>query len=245
MFLSTYVGAMTNTDHNGISDVWNSELYQDSSSKYSDKAEYLLTYNFDTDSMPIFKSSKKSSWPVLLYINKLFSERFKHVLLYALWIGDKKSTSQMMNTFLKQFVEEAIQLWEWTEEDIVINNGQRRIIFKLAPMCCVVDSVARPIVQNRLQCNGYRDCSWYYAHGKYLREIVRYLFCEPGDLRNHETHKESSNCIKRHGNKYFRQVMRGGTVSRQQCLFYAKRHWQILQLSDLNNDWIMIRLNFK
>jgi len=190
-----------NTDRNGISDVWDSELYQDLSSKYSDETEYLLTYNFNTDGMPIFKSSKKSNWPVLLYINELSpSERFKHVLLCALWIGSKEPTPQMMNTFLKQFVEEAIQL---SEEGIVIDNGQRQIIFKLAPMCCVVDSVARPIVQNRLQYNGYHGCSWCYAHGKYLRGIVRYLFCEPDDLRNHKTHlidvkeaEEQKKCVK-------------------------------------------------
>jgi len=188
-----------NTDRNGISDVWDSELYQELSSKYSDETEYL-TYNFNIDGMPIFKSSKKSNWPVLLCINELFpSERFKHVLLCVLWIGSKEPTPQM-NTFLKQFVEEAIQL---SEEGIVIDNGQRQIIFKLAPMCCIVDSVARPIVQNRLQYNGYHSCSWCYAHGKYLRGIVRYIFCEPDDLRHHKTHlidvkeaEEQKKCVK-------------------------------------------------
>lgn len=190
-----------NADRNGVNDVWDSELYQNLNSKYSDETEYLLTYNFNTDGMPIFKSSKKSSWPILLYINELPpSERFNHVLLCALWIGDKEPTPQMMNTFLKQFVEEAIQL---SEEGIMIDNGQRQIVFKLAPMYCAVDSVARPIIQNRLQYNGYHSCSWCYAHGKYLRGIVRYLFCEPDDLRSHETHlidvmeaEEQKKCIR-------------------------------------------------
>ncbi|XP_011685212.1 PREDICTED: uncharacterized protein LOC105448390 [Wasmannia auropunctata] len=173
-----------------IGDVSDSKVYRNLISKYSYEAndEYLLTYNFNTDGMPIFNSSKKSSWPILLYINELQpSMQFKHVLMCALWVGDKEPTPEMMNTFLEQFVKEAIQLFE---EGIVINNRQKRIIFKFAPMFCVVDSVARPVVQNRLQYNGYNGCSWCYANGKYLRGCVRYLFCDTNcDLsRSHETH---------------------------------------------------------
>ncbi|XP_036141154.1 uncharacterized protein LOC118647030 isoform X2 [Monomorium pharaonis] len=169
-----------------LNDISDSVLYKSLSSKYSGGSDYLLTYNFNTDGMPIFNSSKKSSWPLLLILNEMPpSLRFKHVLLCALWIGDKEPTPTMMNMFLKQFVEQAMQLFE---KGITIQNKQSLITFKLLPMCCVVDSVARPIVQNRLQYNGYYGCSWCYARGKYLHGTVRYLFNESSNLRTHETH---------------------------------------------------------
>lgn len=99
---------------------------------------------------------------------------------------DKEPTPIIINTFLKQFVEQATRLSE--EGSMTIKNEQRHVTFKLIPMYCVVDSVARPILQNRLQSNGYNGCSWCYAHGTYLREIVRYLFNLSGNLRTHEIH---------------------------------------------------------
>lgn len=182
--------ARQNADYDGsISDISDSELYRRLNTKYSNEGyhhEYLLTYNFNTDGMPIFNSSKRSCWPILLYVNELPpKERFKHVLLVALWIGDKEPTPSMMDTFLQQFVQGALKLFK---EGIIIKHGERRKIFKFAPLCCAVDSVARPVVQNRLQYNGYQGCSWCYANGTHLRGTVRYLFREDAELRSHESH---------------------------------------------------------
>lgn len=109
------------------------------------------------NSMPIFNSSKKSSWPILLYINELPpSQRFKHVLLCALWVEKKEPTSQIMTLYLKQFVQDVKELYK---KGIMIDDGDRQIVFKFAAMCCSADSVTRPIIQNRLQYNGYYGCS--------------------------------------------------------------------------------------
>lgn len=103
-----------------LSDVSDSELYRNLSLKYSNGSDYFLTYNFNTDGMPIFNSSKRSIWPLLLILNELPpSLRFKHVLLCALWIGNKEPTPTMMNTFLKQFVEQAMRL---SKEGITIKK---------------------------------------------------------------------------------------------------------------------------
>ncbi|XP_046482806.1 uncharacterized protein [Neodiprion pinetum] len=173
-----------------MTDIYDSELYRAAIGEYFQNADHVLTYNFNTDGMPIFNSSNRSSWPLLLIVNELPPHlRFKHVLLAGLWVGNKEPSPTMMNTFLQQFVSQANHL---TERGLKLKNDMgRKTTFKIIPLCCVCDSVARPIVQCRLQYNGYRSCSWCYAHGNYVRGAVRYLFGEvDADGRTHESHKE-------------------------------------------------------
>lgn len=52
-----------------------------------------LTFNFNTDESPLFKSSKSSVWPIQFVINKLPpSLRFQHCMLSGLWFGPKHPT---------------------------------------------------------------------------------------------------------------------------------------------------------
>lgn len=44
---------------------------------------------------------------------------------------------------------------------------------KFCPLVCSVDSVCRPIMQNRVQFNGRYGCSWCYHPGEYIAEIHR------------------------------------------------------------------------
>ncbi|XP_076686458.1 uncharacterized protein LOC143378519 [Andrena cerasifolii] len=68
------------------------------------------------------------------------------------------------------------------------------MIFPLIPIAACVDSVARPLLQNRLQFNGYYGCSWCYIYGKYMWGSVRYPLSERGDeLRTHEANMEDTN----------------------------------------------------
>ena len=67
---------------------------------------------------------------------------------------------------------------------------------RLAPFCCCIDSVARPIVQNRVQFNGYSGCSWCYHIGKYFQGSMRYpLLINDPKLRTHEEHVNSVNRV--------------------------------------------------
>lgn len=51
---------------NNISDVYDSHLYKDIA---QNKKCIVLTFHFNTDGFPVFKSNKNSIWPVLLIIN--------------------------------------------------------------------------------------------------------------------------------------------------------------------------------
>lgn len=49
-----------------------------------------LTFTFNTDGSPLFKSSKSSVWPIQFVINELLpSLRFQHCMLSGLWFGPK------------------------------------------------------------------------------------------------------------------------------------------------------------
>lgn len=62
-----------------------------------------------------------------------------------------------------------------------------RIILK--PLLCSVDTVARPILRNRVQFNGHYGCSWCYSFCDYIGGSVRYLLKETDPLiRTHESH---------------------------------------------------------
>ena len=64
-----------------------------------------LTWN--TDGVPVFKSSDYAIWPLQATINELPPHlRHKNIMLLGLWFGQK----QNMNVFLLPFVEECSRL---------------------------------------------------------------------------------------------------------------------------------------
>ena len=65
---------------------------------------------------------------------------------------------------------------------------------KLVPFCCCVDTVARPIIQNRIQFNGYYGCSWCYHVGQYAHGSMHYPLVENDpEIRTHTKHVEHMN----------------------------------------------------
>lgn len=67
---------------------------------------------------------------------------------------------------------------------------------KMMPFYCCIDSVARPIVQNRVKFNGYSGCSWCYHLGKYYKGSMRYPLLEQNpELRTHHKHLQNINRV--------------------------------------------------
>lgn len=66
----------------GINDMYDGTLYQ---MLRSDSEEDFLTLTFNSDGVPVFRSSKFNVWPILCCVNEIPPEsRDKHVLLCAL-----------------------------------------------------------------------------------------------------------------------------------------------------------------
>lgn len=57
-----------------ISDVMDGKVYQDISNESNLKKDYSFSLTFNTDGVPIFKSSSFSIWPLLCHINELQPE---------------------------------------------------------------------------------------------------------------------------------------------------------------------------
>ena len=114
-----------------------------------------LTWN--TDGIPVFKSSDYAIWPLQASINELPPHlRHKNILLLGLWFGKKPN----MNVFLVPFVEECSRLE--TCGFLFGNEIQPRKVFALL---LSADSPARAIVRNVKQFNGQFGCDWCEFEG--------------------------------------------------------------------------------
>lgn len=178
---------LRNKYSNTIVDVYDGEMYK---ILYYNKRKSttLLTFNFNLDGAPISKSSKSSMWPIQLIINELPRKiRSRYILLAGIWIAKSEPNSQFMNLYLRVFFE---QIRDLMKNGIFINvENDKKYHFILQPLCSSVDSVARPIIQNRIQYNGYFGCSWCYQRGEYFKGAMRYPFMDDDPpLRDHASY---------------------------------------------------------
>ena len=138
-----------------ISDIADGELYK-MHSDFVDGNGCNLTFTWNTDGVPVFKSSKFSIWPLFLTINEVKpDERKEYILLHSLWFGMQKP---VMSTFLKPFVEDMNFLHTtgvtWTDR-----TGKEKTT-RCFPLLASVDSVARAPLQGVKQFNGKFGCGF-------------------------------------------------------------------------------------
>lgn len=153
-----------------ISDIYDGEKYQNLSKPggiLSDPNN--LSFNFNSDGSPVFKSSRFSIWPIQLHLNELPPKmRFNNVVLAGLWFGAQEP---VMSIFLRPFVEQAKTLASkgvcWRQNGNCVNS-------KVVGLCCCVDSKARPTMQNTTQFNGYFGCGFCLHPGTLVEKTVKY-----------------------------------------------------------------------
>ncbi|MGH0139841.1 UNVERIFIED_CONTAM: hypothetical protein FKN15_009962 [Acipenser sinensis] len=145
-----------------------------------------LSLSFNCDGVPVFKSSSLSIWPVLCSLNEVTpTERLKNILMASLWFGKCKPD---MNVYLEPFVEECRSLWSDGVQWVDPLRGSDRLS-KIYTTCAVCDSVARPLMQNMMQFNGYQGCGFCKNPGVTVskgRGFVRvYPYRRETTLRNY------------------------------------------------------------
>lgn len=90
---------------NTIEDIYDGQLYKELiNSGYFSKNKYNFTLMWNSDGVPVFKSSKTSMWPFYFVINELpFKLRFKksNVLLGGIWYGSKPNYNKMLEPLLR------------------------------------------------------------------------------------------------------------------------------------------------
>lgn len=204
--LIKYTKKIRKNANDGLSltrDVYDGQLYKEIINTSNEDSNFSLTITlcFNTDGAPIFHSSKKSFWPLQCFINELPPEiRFKYPLLCALSIDNREPSPKQMQYFMTKFVEQSLHL---TNKGFHCKDlKDQHITVRAFPLLCCVDSVARPVIQNRTQYNAYRSCSWCYAHGVYKENYVRYpiLKKKDDDVRTNESHKTDAEKATKLGN---------------------------------------------
>ena len=145
---------------NKIRSIVDGKLYQEikESIKFGDN-DYTLTVHYD--GIPIFGSSKKSLWPVLVSINELPEcVRKTSTFISALWLSEKKPDT---NVYLLEAVKELKKL----EKGISYIDSKTEEInsSKFFTIICTADSVARCMAQNMSQFNGEFGCGHCFHPG--------------------------------------------------------------------------------
>ncbi|XP_073721364.1 uncharacterized protein [Misgurnus anguillicaudatus] len=149
------------TNPDTISDIMDGKLYEQMCKDSNLKNDYSFSLTFNSDGVPIFKSSTFSIWPLLCYINELPSKiRKNNIFLAGLWFGARKPT---VSTFFGPFANQMKTLgsvgFEWCLKGEIIKSYVYAII-------CSCDSVARAMLQNVKQFNGKFGCNWCLHPGE-------------------------------------------------------------------------------
>lgn len=130
------------TNDDSVGDIYDGALYRQQWDSGFLKDYRNISFIYNTDGVPIFKSSKYSLWPLFLAINELpYSEQFcrdNNMLLAGVWFGPNKP---FMLTFLKPFHTIFHQL-ETNGVDILILNGEE-ITVRAILLCGTCDLPAR------------------------------------------------------------------------------------------------------
>lgn len=175
---------------NNTHDVYAGSIHKSILASSKDDSDIILTVNMNTDGAPLTKSGKRGFWPVQIHLNDLSPRlRFKNILVGGFLLTETEPKSNLLNLYLEEvYVNQMIELYE---EGIEVTYKGNDFVFKFCTHACPVDSVCRPIMQNRMQFNGYYGCSWGYQMGKYIHSAhgVRYPVSQPDIERSNESHK--------------------------------------------------------
>ncbi|KAK7880001.1 hypothetical protein WMY93_033332 [Mugilogobius chulae] len=147
------------TDPNNIEDIYDAEVYKKlvyGDGPLIDPKNISITWN--TDGVPIFKSSKFSVWPFYCIINELsFMERTKreNMIFAGLWHGDSKPS---MVTFLRPLSDTLRKL---ADNGILVQPAEltsEPFVCKVLTIAGTCDLPAKALVLNSVQYNGKFGC---------------------------------------------------------------------------------------
>jgi len=154
--------SLNSTGNSNFSDIVNGNMYQ--SLHFSTSTDCKnLTLTFNCDGVPVFKSSSFSVWPILCCVNELPpAVRRSHILMAALWFGGGKPNK---NEFLEPFLQECQVLashgFSWLCPETSESKSCTATV-----IVGVCDAVARPLLQNFKQYNGFYGCGFCFDKGE-------------------------------------------------------------------------------
>lgn len=111
--------------------------------------------------------------------------------------------------------------------------------FVLKPMTCGVDSIARPLLQNMMQFNGYNGCSWCYSRGVHKHGTMRYLLQEIEQHdRTHARYLTDMNNAKKQVDNLLQEQNTKRTGRKKFCGVNGIKGFSVLtELEDFDMIW--------
>ena len=144
--------------NNRICDIYDGELYK-KLSKHPNvlSCPHNISFTWNTDGVPVFKSSNFSLWPLYLVINELPpKKRFSkdNMILAGLWFGSSKPA---MWVYLKPFHSALIRM---ERDGTIVESPDKPGILNIRAilLCGTCDLPAKACVCNTVQYNGLFGC---------------------------------------------------------------------------------------
>ncbi len=148
-----------NKHANTICDVYDGSVYKNLEKNdgiLSKPGNISLLWN--TDGIPVFKSSNNAIWPLYFIINELpyrLRMKWQNVILAGLWFGSKKPNMKLFlrpfYTCLSKLETEGLLVKAW--------GASESFVVKCVLLAGTCDLPAKCIVQNFRQFNGFYGCS--------------------------------------------------------------------------------------
>lgn len=153
-----------------IEDVSDGELYNQIS---VEENAYPITLTLNTDGIKIFKSSSTSQlWPIQFHCNELdphirFTKR--NIGICGFWFGKHP----VIEIFMKFLV---LEVQELNRKLLKVRHGGKTYKFHVMPLLFTMDTIAKDMVQCKIQFNGYFGCSYCLHPGTLVnKNNIRYV----------------------------------------------------------------------
>ena len=152
-------------DH--IEDVYDGQLYKElEAAGFFKDGKFNFTMIWNSDGVPVFRSSKTSMWPFFLAINELpYKMRFKksNIVLGGIWYGSKP----IPNMMLEPFIESLSTLRRGVEVELY--NSPERILVQGVLLAGTADLPAKADFMGFKHTSGSHSCAVCKIEGKSVK----------------------------------------------------------------------------
>ena len=164
-------------------DIYDGSVYKSLPTNFSENRNNI-TFTWNTDGVPLFKSSHVSIWPFYLMINELpykLRIRKENMILAGLWFGPTKPCA---NLFMNSFIEELKNLHKGV--DVIVADKVNPLRIRGLIICGTCDLGAKSQFLNIQQFNGKFGCPNCKIMTRRVEHVQIYPFTESLNLRTTE-----------------------------------------------------------
>lgn len=163
-----------------LEDIYDGLIYKKLVSEGFLSCKSNVSFTWNTDGVPLFKSSKFSIWPFFLSINELpYDDRIKkeNVVLAGIWFGLHKPVP---NLFMGVFRDSLKKLFKGVDFKI---NKKETVKCRGMIICGTCDLCAKSLFLNMKQYNGWYGCQKCRIRGERIGNVQVYPYCNEINLR--------------------------------------------------------------